>query len=85
MKSCTHYDLKAKQLKKRSEYGISKPVEGEEGTKKFDQYEWVAENEPTETERMKKQSKQKTLAIESTKNGGGALIPPSRLGVTWGQ
>lgn len=31
---CTYYDFKAKQLKKRTEYGISKPVEGKEGINK---------------------------------------------------
>ena len=35
--------FKAKQLRERLEYGISKPVKGKEGIKP-DQYEWVAGN-----------------------------------------
>ena len=35
--------FKAKQLRERLKYGISKPVKGKEGIKP-DQYEWVAGN-----------------------------------------
>ena len=50
--------FKAKQLRERLEYGISKPVKGKEGIKP-DQYEWVAGNKLEGDNQHKHKRKQK--------------------------